>query len=94
MAMMRTTMTSIAMSGKALIGFMTGLGSSLTSLPNARARVRLEGPINRRRDLGDLERLAGDLAERARVDEEFVAEHGLELAGVHLGNEDMLKPPE
>ncbi len=45
---------------------------------------------DRRLDLADPEGLARHLAQRPRVDEELVPQHRLELAGVHLGNEDML----
>src|SRR5688572_22430452 len=49
--------------------------------------------LDRRFDLGDLEGLAGDLGDRTGVDQILVAEQGLELALVHLRNDDPLVRP-
>src|SRR5690242_10214042 len=43
-------------------------------------------------DLGDAEGVPADLRQGFRVDQELVAQHGLELAHVHFGNEDMFEP--
>ena len=39
-------------------------------------------------DFGDVERLAADLVDRLGIDQELVAQHGLELAGVHFRHDD------
>jgi len=51
--------------------------------------VSRERGIDRRLDLGDTEGVPRDLRQRLGVDQELVAKHGLELAHVHLGHEDM-----
>jgi hypothetical protein len=46
--------------------------------------MRVENSLDRGFDLGDGEGLAGGLVERLGVDQELVAQHGLELPGVHF----------
>ena len=47
-----------------------------------------QGPMDRRLYFSDTEGLAGNLVERFGVDEILIAQNGLELASIHLGNED------
>ena len=44
--------------------------------------------------LCNLERLAAGLGERLRIDEELVAQHGLELAGIHFRHQHMVEALE
>src|SRR5690606_39757788 len=42
-------------------------------------------------ELGDRERLAAGLGQALGVDQKLVAQHGFELAGVHLGHQDLVE---
>ena len=91
-------MPSIMISGKALIGFIgpspSLRGAKRRGNPAAQATRMLrfarnddgycscQRLVDRGGDFGDLEGLATNLVERARVDEEGVAEHGLQLPEV------------
>src|ERR1700744_2581720 len=45
--------------------------------------------FDRRLDFRDAEGLARHLVERSGIDQELVTQHRLELAGVHLGHENL-----
>ena len=57
----------------------------------ARTRAFFQSGPDRGLDLGDSERVAADLRQRLRVDQELVAKHRLELTHVHLGHQDMFE---
>src|SRR4029079_3689708 len=97
-AIRKTTATSSAISGQAVIRLMC----ASPCLKSQRSQKSWdEAPFsafqrlrNRRFDLGDGEGLAADLRQRLGVDQELVAKQGLELAGVHLRHEDILEALE
>src|SRR5690606_19302180 len=51
----------------------------------------IEELADRRLELRDLERLAAGLGQAFRIDQQLVAQHGLELAGVHFRHQHMLE---
>ena len=50
----------------------------------------LKSFVDRGLNLGNAEGLAADLVDGPCIDQELVAQDGLQLSAVHLGDEDML----
>src|SRR3954469_9849410 len=75
---MPITSTSMASKGNRRGGFAS------TGSPQS----PIQGSVDGRLDLGDLEGLAGDLGDRPGIDQILVAEQGLELTLVHFRYDD------